>query len=128
MVVGCDLVQQAIVERSYSVVHLVLWLRHPTMIGVTPKKTSVPVCAADSGKRVESIHLRLHLQHQPPVAAPGCGPLVPIGRPTLRIPVNKLPQAANRVLVSGFRHIDLEKADPLYSYIIISFHITNKKP
>ena len=38
MVVGCDLVQQAIVERSYSVVHLVLWLRHPTMIGVTPKK------------------------------------------------------------------------------------------
>ena len=41
------------------------------MIGVTPKKPSAPVRAADSGKRVESTHLRLQLQLEPPVAAPG---------------------------------------------------------
>jgi hypothetical protein len=76
------------------------------MPGVTPKKTSAPVLAMGSGRRAESIQLWLQLGLQPPVlvAAPGeAGPLVPIGRSTLRILANRLPQAAKSALVLGFR-------------------------
>ena len=76
------------------------------MPGVTPGKTSAPALAMDSGRRAESIHLRLQLGLQPPVlvAAPGeAGPLVPIGRSTLQILANRLPQPARIALVLGFR-------------------------